>query len=306
MIFLLLPLSAAATVTCKNFTWKYPTDFTYVPGSTYVPMTPFFMEFSVECSRTGVGDGTELRFILRPQNRPTPKATLGSAKLGFGYSSRNDCQVSSATFTPSGGWGGSVGSTWSVAGVANFQLFESLNTTTQRNGLNVCIDPTPVWPIPAGLYTSSDTWEYQGWNSSGSQVWPNTAGTWAPVPGSQPVNITVPSHCVVNLSSTLMTISYMPFSATSVPATPTVQASVQCNTDYQLALSPMTATAAGIEYNMKLTNSSGVDVAPSATVVGTGSVQSYNINASAIAGQAGDCTGGCLGVNYHELLVTFN
>jgi hypothetical protein len=310
---LLLPLSASASVICKNFTWLSTPTFDYVPGTGYTLAGDDFIEarfvgYTVECSRSSTSDGP-MNFNVRPQIRPTPAAQLGAARLPFGYASAVGCSNTTATLggLTTSGLGVDSRVDWTVPlGSANFQLFE-VTYLGQRIGIHTCVVGTPRWPVPPGTYTSSDTWEFQAWNVGGTiQRWPTTAGTWDPIPGSLPVSITVTSRCIASLSANTITISYMPFSQTAVPGTPTVRADVQCNTDYQLELSPATDIAAGIQYDLKVKNSSGVEVFPTTTLTGTGAVQPYDISASAIAGQAGDCTGGCAGTKYHTLLVTFN
>jgi hypothetical protein len=300
------PLSARASVVCQNFTWTQgnPASFTYTPGTSYGPtgIIPYLVKMRIECARTAGEPDIEIQF--GPTIIPTATAKLGAAQLGFGYTNNNDC---TNLIRPSRTEMIVRLDPWAVSGLSNFQTFEFTLPSGQSLGFNVCVSPTPVFPMPPGTYTSSDTWRFSIWSAGGSsQRWPAVSGTWDTSPGSLPVNITVPPHCVMSLSASLITILYPSFSSADVNGTPTVQASAQCNVDYQMSITPATSTAAGVQYTLTVTKAGNVVVNPTDWQTATGAVQNYNINAKALAGQAGDCSTGCTGSVVHTLLVTFN
>ena len=77
-------------------------------------------------------------------------------------------------------------------------------------------------------------------------------------------------------------------------------------TPYTLSLDANSGAVSGLNYSLLLNTTSGGGVHPFGPVPGTGSAQTYYINGTMPANQAGTCAGAsCAGTNVHTLTVTY-
>jgi hypothetical protein len=109
------------------------------------------------------------------------------------------------------------------------------------------------------------------------------------------VSILAPTSCTLSKPANF-TLSYMAFQ--SSPAMNNTNFAVNCSNGgpYRMSVSPTGATVLGIAYTLKLGtgSNSAIDISSTTTYnrTGTGSSQTYYVNASAVPGQSGTCSGG--------------
>lgn len=112
--------------------------------------------------------------------------------------------------------------------------------------------------------------------------------------GTGQVSLLVPTSCSLGNPGTF-TLPYTAFQSSPAPAN--TNFAVNCSNGglYRMSVSPTGATVLGITYTLKLGTApnSATDISSTTTYnqAGTGSAQTYYVNASAAPGQSGTCPG---------------
>jgi hypothetical protein len=153
--------------------------------------------------------------------------------------------------------------------------------------------PTPQTGKPAGIYDDlAVTVTVRESTAGGSASGITLAAT------SFGVSASIQHSCYFSSAPTPLTINYTSFTATPATGSSAFQLSCTYNTPYTLTIGPpSTGTLLGLNYSLAMS-------APSGT--GTGAGQSFSVNGTAAANQAGTCaTGACSASQTHTITVGF-
>jgi len=111
------------------------------------------------------------------------------------------------------------------------------------------------------------------------------------------VTASIQNECYFSTTPASLTMDYASFSTVPVTASVGFQLSCTYNSAYTMALTPTSGTLAGLNYSVALSAASGT---------GTAASQSYTVNGTIAAGQAGTCAiGTCTGTQVHTVTVTY-
>lgn len=178
--------------------------------------------------------------------------------------------------------------------VASFVM--AINTTiTNTYTFYGCIPPLQVATAPVGSYTDTVTMTLT--RAGGNR--------FTATPGTFPVTIIAPATCTLTTSPTNIAFAYTAFRPTALLASASY--SVTCSTllPYTMALDATVGVVTGLNYSLALNTVATGGANPLASV-GTGVTQSFFINGSMVAGQAGSCTTAiCTGAQVRTLTITY-
>jgi len=127
------------------------------------------------------------------------------------------------------------------------------------------------------------------------------------VASSIPVSITAPATCNFTQPPGNLAFNYIAFSATDVFASATMQATCTNLLPYSIALDATTDVISGLNYSLAL-NTTGLGGSNPLVSTGTGLAQTFFINGSMAAGQAGTCNNSgspCSATQIRTLTVTY-
>jgi Spore Coat Protein U domain len=180
----------------------------------------------------------------------------------------------------------------------------AINTTvTNTYTFYGCIPPLQVATAPAGNYTDTVTMTIArpagGGGGRGGRV-TFTNGTF-------PVTIVAPATCTLTTPPTNLAFAYTAFRPTA--ALTSASYGVTCSTllPYTMALDATVGVVTGLNYTLALNTAATGGVSPLASV-GTGIAQSFFVNGSMAAGQAGTCAStaaACTGAQVRTLTITY-
>lgn len=141
---------------------------------------------------------------------------------------------------------------------------------------------------PTGIYIDTVTMSYVGGALPGGYTFPNS---------TFPVSITAPATCSITTPPGNITFIYTAFSAAAVLASTTFSTTCNSLLPYTMALDTTSGTIVGVNYTLALSAAGGT---------GTGLAQTYTINGTVAAGQAGTCAAAtCAGAQTHSLTITY-
>ncbi|NOU01514.1 MAG: fimbrial major subunit CsuA/B family protein [Gallionella sp.] len=249
--------------------------------------------FTVTCTKDAVGRRatSTISYQVTAGNGLQPTGTQNRAKkltsfLNYSVSTVPTCATpwKGATVLPS------------IA--ASFVM--AINTTvTNTYTFYGCIPPLQVATAPAGNYTDTVTMTIARLGGGGGRNRVTfTNGTF-------PVNIVAPATCALTTPPTNLAFAYTAFRPTAVLASASY--SVTCSTllPYTMALDATAGVVTGLNYTLALNTVATGGANPLASV-GTGVAQSFFINGSMAARQAGTCTTAlCTGAQVRTLTITY-
>ncbi len=277
--------SAWAAITCSAITSPSQT-IAYVPGTAAMNITQ--SSFTMTCQRNAGGDATTITYGVRNDNGINETGFQNRARLG------------------------------ATANYVNYDLFANAGCTTvwRNNAANDIVDTIPVltgflpaskitnfWICvpgsqlgrPAGTYTDTVTMTAR-LGAAGTGAVLNT--------GAFAVSILTPAVCTFAAPANLVFTytAFGPATTASISYNPTCT----LNLPYSMALDATVGVVNGLQYQLALntTNTGGSNPLAS---TGTGGVQSFFINGTMPALQAGTCaTASCSGAtSTRTLTITY-
>ncbi len=175
----------------------------------------------------------------------------------------------------------------------------AMNTTvTNTYTFYGCILPLQVATAPVGNYTDTVTMTIARAGGGGG-------GRVTYTSGSFPVTIVAPATCTLTTPPTNLAFSYTAFRPTAALTSATY--GVTCSTllPYTMSLDTTIGVVTGLNYTLALNTVAAGGASPLASV-GTGVAQSFFVNGSMAAGQAGTCTTAiCTGAQVRTLTITY-
>jgi spore coat protein U-like protein len=116
--------------------------------------------------------------------------------------------------------------------------------------------------------------------------------------------------CLLTTTPGPLNFNYTAFQTTAATSSTTFQTLCTPSLPYSLALSAPSSTLSGLTYNLVMSTNPGNVVVPSSTsgtgLAGNGALQTYNINGTVPANQAGDCaTATCNATQPQTLTITY-
>jgi hypothetical protein len=275
------------SVTSPGFSTAYVTSNT----ATNVTAT----SFSVTCTKDAVGRRatTTVSYQVTAGNGLQPTGTQNRAKkltsfLNYSVSTVPTCATA---------W---KGTTVLPTIAASFVM--AINTTvTNTYTFYGCIPPLQVATAPAGNYTDTVTMTIArpgGGGGGGRNRVTFTNGTF-------PVTIVAPATCSLTTPPTNLAFIYSAFSPTVALASASY--GVTCSTllPYTMALDATVGVVTGLNYTLALNTVSTGGASPLASL-GSGVAQTFFVNGSIAAGQAGTCTTAiCTGAQVRTLTLTY-
>lgn len=273
--------SAQALVTC-NFSSNPGVSAAYVPS--HATQTITSTTFAVTCTDTNGPGLVSVTYSVAANNGINFTGTQNRGTFGgsfFNYSLAQD----PACATP---WTGTTyfNATFSIA-----KNTSVTNTYTYYSCLPVGQNP------PTGTYTDTVTTSFAvGTVSAGGKTF--TAGTF-------PVSIFTPASCNITTPPANIAFTYTAFNAAAILANTTFGMTCTTSLAYTMALDATVDVVAGLNYTLGLNTvvTGGTNPLPS---VGTGLLQTFFINGSMAAGQAGTCsTPTCTGSQVRTLTITY-
>ncbi len=268
---------AEAAITCTSIT---STGFNAAFSGTVPPTNITPASFTVTCNRNLAGDPTTLTYSVGADNGLAPQGQGNQAQFGANRLKYDAYQDSAC------------GTTWKSMGgnrITDTMTLSGLVATQKSTSYWGCIVTTQV--LAAGTYTDTVTMTL-------------TATGVASISNTFPVNIATPATCAFAAPPTL-SFTYTAFGAA---ATSSVQYKPTCTIylPYSMALDATVGVVNGLQYNLALNTSSSGGSNPLAST-GTGAQQTFFINGTMPASQAGTCaTGTCSGAtSTRTLTITY-
>ena len=267
---------AEAAITCTSITSTgFSTAFTGTVPPTSI--TPAF--FTVTCNRNLAGDPTTVTYSVGANNGLAPQGQGNQAQLGVN-------RLRYDAYKDSG-----CGTTWKAAGgnrITDTMTLSGLVATQKNTSYWGCITTTQV--LAAGTYTDTVTMNltYPGGSLS----------------NTHPVNIATPATCAFAAPATLSFTytAFGPAKTASVSYNPTCTIYLP----YSMALDATVSVVNGLQYNLALNTTNSGGSSPLAST-GTGAAQTFYVNGTMPASQAGTCaTASCSGAtSTRTLTITY-
>jgi spore coat protein U-like protein len=266
---LLAPGLASAAYNCSITSPGFATA--YSPTVPTDNVTPTY--FTITCTR-GLGDANTMSWTAAANNGMYPRGG-GRNRAAFGGN-----RINYDVYKDSG-----CGTQWRTGGNA---ITGSLNfgggTSASLNVTYYGCVPAGQTGLPAGTYTDTVTMTL----TYGPFSFTDT-GTFG-------VSITTPATCNLTNAPGNVVFNYITFGS-AVNASTTYGVTCSNTLAYTMALDATSGTIIGLNYTLALSAASGT---------GTGAEQSYTINGSMAAAQAGTCaTGSCSASQARTLTVTY-
>lgn len=267
-VLVFLPLAAHATITCSTVTSSGFTWY-YVNGTT----AGVQLSYTLTCNRSATTDPTSFSYSNNANNGlHADKAQLGATNKRLSYNLfRGSCS----------------GSAWSNNNPTNID--GTISWAASQTGIGT--DTEFYW----ACINTAQTATASGWYTD--SVTMTVKGSGVNFTGSIPINIFAPSSCSISTGPGAIAMSYTAFSAAAVTASTNFRATCSSGMSYTIDVSPTSGTLAGVAYT----------VAPDATTfTGTGGADPHSITATAVAGQAGTCSGtSCTASQTHTLTIGY-
>lgn len=244
------------------------------------------LSVTVTCVKSGNGGGRTINYTVTPNNGLNASGAQNRAALGGQYINYDIYTDSSCTVP----WSGSGSIVLPGGGGA---------TRSQTLTYYGCVPASQPTLPAAGTY--SDT--------VSTQLSVSTGGVT--ITGANPrtfqANITVNATCTMSTPpGTVNFGTYTAFQGSAKTANTTFGTTCTNLTPYTLSLDATGGAVSGLNYSLLLNTTSSGGMHPFGPVPGTGSVQTYFINGTMPANQAGNCAGAsCVGTNVHTLTVTY-
>lgn len=276
-LLLFAGVSAHAAITCSVASNGFSTAYDPTVGTPTIVQT----SFTVTCNRGLSTDPTTVSYSNVNNNGLYANGVNNRARFNAS-NIRYDAYVD-----------GSCASQWKGnTAISGSMVFATTGPMSQSYNFWGCVPPGQTG-FPAGTYTDfvAMTLSY----GPSPQV---TAF------GNYQVNIATPATCSMSAPGAVAFGNYVAFGG-ALAASTTFGATCTSYLPYTVAASPTGGTIAGLNYMLLLTPPAG----PSGTslnATGSGALQTYTINGSMAAGQAGTCpSGSCVGTVPHTLTLTY-
>ena len=268
---LLVANTAQAAITCNltssGFTTTYPT------GSLVQVVVP--ASYTISCTRGSLGDPSSTTYTVNADNGLDPNVNQNRSQFGA-FRLRYDLFRSSAC---TGAW--RPGGGFRLPNPDGTITMSGLTTTTVTVNYWACI-PAGI-TRPAGTYTDSVI------------MTPTYSAGVIGSTSTFPVTIITPPTCSITSGPGTITLNYTAFGG-AVSANTNMDVTCSSTLPYTMAVSPATAVLTGILYGLTLPGSS----------TGTGVAQTHTITGTAVAGQAGTCSGGpCTATQSTTVTITY-
>jgi spore coat protein U-like protein len=273
-IALLLPAAwAHAAITCSSITsggWSTA----YVPSTAATNVTQ--STFTLTCQRNVSTDPTTLNFFVSVDNGMHSQGQQNRGANGASLIAYENYQDSGCTNIWKQAGGQRISGSMTLSGLL------PASTTVSFWG---CV-PGSLTGLPAGSYTDMVAMAAR-----------DAAGGGTLVTGSFNVSIYTPAVCNITQAPGTVAFTYAAFRATAATASTTFGVTCTNLLPYSIALDATSGVVAGLQYLLSLSGSSNT---------GTGIQQSYTVNGTMPAGQAGTCaTGTCSGTDTRTLTITY-
>lgn len=276
--------SASAAITCSITSAGFSTA--YVPSTAAQNITQ--SSFTVTCQRNLAGDPTTISYGVRNDNGLNEVVNQNRGRIG------------------------------ATANYINYDLFANAGCTTvwRNNAANDIVDTIPVL---TGFAPASKTTNWWGCVPGSQAVAAGTftdtvvmtarlgaAGTGAIIAtGSFPVSIVSPATCVI--STAPANVAFGTYTALGTARTASSSFGATCTNllPYTMSLDANSGVVVGLNYTLLLNtvNTGGTNTL---AATGSGVAQSYFINGTMPAAQAGTCaSGSCAGSATRTLTITF-
>ena len=275
-VLLVSVAGAEAAITCTSIT---STGFSTAFSGTVPPtnITPAF--FTVTCNRNLAGDPTSVTYSVGADNGLAPQGQGNQAQFGANRL-RYDAYKDAA-----------CGTTWKAGGgnrITDTMTLSGLVATQKNTSYWGCITTTQV--LAAGTYTDTVTM--------------NLTYPGGSIGNTFPVNIATPSTCAFAAPATL-SFTYTAFGSAT---TASVSFNPTCTIylPYSMALDATAGVVNGLKYSLALNTVNTGGSSPLAST-GTGAAQTFFINGTMPASQAGTCaTASCTGAtSTRTLTITY-
>jgi len=246
--------------------------------------------FTINCTRL-LSDPGSAAYSLRPDNGlnatgQTNNAAFGANRLAYAHYKDSMCAAP---------WRAGGNSSNAIEGSVSF-IGTSL-TATVNGSFWVCI--SEGLPYAAGLYTDTVTMNLNYNNDgAGNRLNGNASGT-------HPITVATEASCTISSPPGNIDFSYIAFQASVSTASTSFSTTCTTSLGYSMSVTAGSGVASGVNYGLSLNTTRRGGSMPLGSV-GTSTVQTFFINGSAPAGQAGSCgTGGCVASQSHSLVITF-
>lgn len=280
--------STQAAVFCSVTSPGFSTAYVTANTATNVTAT----SFSVTCTKDAAGRRatSTVSYQVAASNGLNAtgtqnRATKAGAFINYSVSTVPTCATA---------W---KGTTLLPTIAASFTM--AMNTTvTNTYTYYGCIPPLQVATAPVGNYTDTVTMTIARAGGGGRVTY--TSGTF-------PVTIVAPATCTLTAPPAGVAFSYTAFRPTAALASTTYGVTCSNLLPYTMTLDATVGVVTGLNYTLALNtlNSGGVNPLNS---TGTGVAQSFFINGSMAAGQAGTCAStaaACTGAQVRTLTITY-
>lgn len=263
---------AQAAITCTISSLGWGTAYSpSAPGTNVTQST-----FSITCQRNVAGDPTTLNYTVGVDNGTHFVGQANKAQFGtntIGYENYKD---SACTLLWKGAGGNRISGSMTLSG---------LTQTTVTTSYWGCV-PAAQAGLPTGTYTDLVTMTLAN-SAGGATLATNTFG----------VSIYNPAVCNITQAPGNVAFTYTAFRATAATASTTFGVTCTNTLGYTLALDAPSGVVTGLQYLVSLSAS---------TASGTGLQQTFTVNGTMPAGQAGTCaTASCTGTDTRTLTITY-
>lgn len=268
---------ASAAITCSVSSSGFSTAYNPAAAGSTITQS----SFTVTCNRALATDPTSVNYTVAADNGQNALGINNRAARSGAYI-RYDAYIDSACGTQ---WKGNSTIGGSIA-------FTTTGPVSKVHNYWGCVGASQTG-LAAGTYSDLATMTLS--------YGPNPQSTYL---SSFPVNIATPATCGVSPTpGTVAFGTYVSFGSARAGNT-SFGATCTNYLPYTVAITPTTGTIAALTYNLLL-NLSGL-TGTTLSVTGNGAQQSYTIEGTMAAGQAGTCaTGTCTGTVAHTLTLTY-
>jgi len=245
--------------------------------------------FSINCTRLAADPGTAA-YSLRPSNGLNPSgqtnnAAFGANRLAYAHFKDSICTAP---------WRASGNSSNAFEGDINF--IGTALTATVNGSFWVCISGGLSYA--AGVYNDTVTMTLSYNNGTGNKLNASANDT-------HPISINTVPSCTISSAPGNLNFSYTAFQGTASTASTSFSTTCTTSLGYSMSVTAASGVASGVNYGLNLNTSASGGSIPLGSV-GTGALQTFYINGSAPAAQAGTCgASGCSASQSHSLIITF-
>lgn len=274
-LLLCLSNTAQAAINC---TISSPGISTAYSGADVIAQS----SYAISCTRLS-NDPSSASFTIRPNSGLNPSGQSNRASYSSNTLTYNE-YIDSAC---SSAWRASGSSKTAISGTINF-TGNTLSTSVNGN-FWACISAGQTYV--AGTYTDTVTMTL-------------TYGS-ATATATHPISISTQSSCSITSPPGTVSFTYTALQQSSSTASSSFSTTCTNSLPYSMSFNTARGVVSGLNYQLQLnTTTTGGNEPLSST--GTGGVQTFYINGTMPANQAGTCgTGGCTDSQSHSLIISF-